>query len=185
VIIPEYLTYSRIPRLFRKKFLFRNISIDPSKSFPKLSNGRSAPALIFLTRPCDGNFVLAHSRSGLPLDAFAAETRGDGSDARDIRALLQDSEFQQISDQHSERLFFKQFLAEQGLTSIHDITLVCIHQISVGNVEKPSALSAKMNNEELAYPFIRKLSLMIKKSRLSKTGFLAYLRELSLQRESS
>jgi hypothetical protein len=27
--------------------------------------------------------------------------------------------------------------------------------------------------------------LMIKKSRLSKTGFLAYLRELSLQRESS
>jgi hypothetical protein len=45
-------------------------------------------------------------------------------------------------------------------------------------------LSANTSNEELANPVVRELSLMIKKSRLSKICFVVLLRELTLTKES-
>jgi hypothetical protein len=106
------------------------------------------------------------------------------ANTRDIRTLLHGSKFQQISDRNSERLFFRKFLFHQDLTSIYDRALPHIHQINVGNLQKAAALSANTNTEELADPVVRKLFLMIKKSRLSKTCFIVVLRELSLQKEN-
>jgi hypothetical protein len=55
----------------------------------------------------------------------------------DIRTFLHVSEFQQISDRNSEGLFFKQFLADQGFTSVNDRALAHIHQIDVENAKNP------------------------------------------------
>jgi hypothetical protein len=56
--------------------------------------------------------------------------------ARDIRALLHDCEFQQISDRNSQMLYLKQFPADQCFLSINDKALGCIHEISMGNMKK-------------------------------------------------
>jgi hypothetical protein len=104
--------------------------------------------------------------------------------ACDIRTVLNDSEFQQISDQKSQRPFFKQFMADQSFISIHGKMFAWIYQISVGNRKKSGVLSADMNNNKLTNAIFHKLSLMIKKSLLSKTGLVVHLRKLGLRKES-
>jgi hypothetical protein len=59
-----------------------------------------------------------------------------GLSARDLRALLHDPDFQEISDRNSQLIFISYFIPEQCFITMNDKKLSDIYQISPGNVRK-------------------------------------------------
>jgi hypothetical protein len=78
-----------------------------------------------------------HTRApAVPLAILSHKLQLTAMNARDIHAVLHDSEFEQISDRHSQTLYLKQFTADQCFLSINDKALACIYEISIGNVKE-------------------------------------------------
>jgi hypothetical protein len=72
--------------------------------------------------------------------------------ARDIRALLHDSEFQRISDRNSQMLFLRQFALDECSLSINNKALARVFEISEGNVRKIRCLARQRDDDTTGRP---------------------------------